>query len=320
VVIDIEHYLTVNCPDADANANASTCISAHKCPICYGIPRTPVFLSTCGHLFCEECIMHVAMLQPKEEDESEFDFNCPCCRALCYWRSQVVSYDKWPNMMRQVWALNRVKCQFCKIFQGSPFEVNMHERSKCARRSIRSSCGCCNFVGTVDEVLHFMLNCKNLLVCCFGCSYIVKFSAYEDHNCEEVKQRVSKLPPNSQRLIRKGYPGEFGDRFTWDVNEQLYMLNATCRYEDNKEAEAETVLTPTVTPTPTTSTHTTPSFTVSPSPTASTSATPSEQVQNPELNMETPTSSSVVASTPNAPQRRSRRRRRGRPNDLIYDD
>jgi len=297
VIVDLEHHLTINSDNADANANTNTCITAHKCTVCLDIPRRPAMLSKCGHIFCDECIKKA--VHPVRYPF----FNCPTCRTLGNCLRDLSARDEWPCLMRQVWTMMRIKCMFCNTFQGSPFEVDQHERWSCEKRTISCESACCQFVGTIDQVVEHILNCEHVLVCCLGCNYIINLSSIAKHDCEEVKLRISMLQPDSQARIRKGQPGEFGNIFTWAVEMQLIMIEPSITFHHNSftstsseevtqalEVDQLTQADPTATLSTTTSMPT----------------TPPAQAQNPISNMQTPTSTPALTSTPNAPRRRLR--------------
>jgi hypothetical protein len=217
VIIDLEHHLALNSPDSDTNANTNTCITAHKCTICLGVPRIPVLLSNCGHIFCDFCIKNLA------DTNGDCFFNCPTCRTEGDIDEDLLNYDAWPCLMQEVWAIMKMKCMFCGNFQGSASEVDRHERWSCEKRTISCERACCHFVGTIEEAVEHVLICEHTLVCCIGCNYITNLSSIEKHNCERVKKRISMMNPEVQGRIKKGRPGELGIIFTWAVEMQLAM-------------------------------------------------------------------------------------------------
>jgi len=292
VIVDLEHHLAINSDDAYANANTNTCITAHKCTVCLDIPRRPAMLSKCGHIFCDDCINNA--VHPVRYPV----FSCPTCRTLGNCLHDLKARDEWPCMMRQVWSMMRMKCMFCSTFQGSPFDVYQHERWRCEKRTISCESACCQFVGTIDQVMEHILNCEHILVCCLGCNYIVNLSTIEKHNCEEVKLRISMLRPDFQNRVRKGEPGDFGNIFTWAVEMQLIMLEPSIVFHiDEPSSSSHEVAQPTqAAPT-----------TVAPSTSTSTLTTPQAQAQNLILNTRTPTPTPALTSAPNAPQRRRAR-------------
>ena len=67
--------------------------SQYKCPICFEtIPHGMVFMTSCGHIFCEPCIADGFHLKKRKKEHVEFyrarskkkddedGFSCPVCR------------------------------------------------------------------------------------------------------------------------------------------------------------------------------------------------------------------------------------------------
>ena len=291
VVLDLEHHLTLTSTVSIVDDNTDKCITAHKCTICLGIPREPVLLANCGHIFCESCIRNLTTV------ERHPWFDCPNCRLPGNCRFELFKRDRWPCLMRQVWDIMRMRCYFCKTFVGSPVKVVEHERLSCEKRLISCNSICCDFIGTFNEAVEHALNCEELLICCVSCNYITKLCSIEKHDCDEVKKRISALPPNPKRRIRKSKPGNFGHEheFTWAIETQLFMeesaLNDVIIIDDDDNAndsepsgQAIQVVTGTNSPiTPT-------------------------QAPNTVSNMQTPTSTPILTSTPNSPRQRRRPR------------
>jgi hypothetical protein len=304
IIVDLEFHLCLNSNDPNINASTNTCITGHKCTVCLGVPREPVMLIECGHIFCETCIKKV--IQP---DDWPY-FHCPTCRSANNFTSGLARREKWPCLMRQIWSIMRVRCKFCQTFLGSPSEVDYHERWKCEKRIINGAYVCCSsFVGTIDQVVEHVLNCPHVLVCCLGCNYFTFLSPIEKHNCEVVKKSISMLPLDSQGRIRTGRPGQFGnDSRVWSVEQNILIEEplpptpprTPPSYDDG--INDNNPPTPSTPPTPPTS-ETSPT----PPPQISLLASPN-QAPNPALNTQTPTSTPALSSTPNAPNRRRRSR------------
>jgi hypothetical protein len=159
-------------------------------------------------------------------------------------------------MMRQVWAMMRIKCMFCSTFQGSPFDVEQHERWSCEKRTISTLQACCSsYIGTIEQVMEHVLNCPRVLVSCLGCNYPTHLSPIEKHDCEGVKKQISMLRPDFQEIIQKGKPGQFGHVFAWSIEEILTRKDPSFAYAvtwENFTPPASPPIPPTILTTPTT--------------------------------------------------------------------
>ena len=106
-----------------------------KCQVCLCLPRNPVSLTRCGHVFCEHCILHVHKTQNAER-MNKIWATCPICR-VDFSRDQLLKVDNWPILVRSMWKLIRVKCAApgCDFVSG-PATVIAHEDKACDYRDV----------------------------------------------------------------------------------------------------------------------------------------------------------------------------------------
>ena len=294
VLIDLEYGFQ------HTDTMTTLCITAHKCTVCLGIPRTPVMFNPCWHIFCNSCIENVRTRSLEGRYVS-----CPTCRSLSKQSGGLVSYDRWPTLMRQVWKSMRVKCAHCKLFCSDPITVAKHELEQCEERPIHCHEYSCDFTGNFKQVVEHMLECPFVLVCCTGCNYYTSIAYIDLHNCDEVKSRVMALPASSRTRIRTGNAGELapGTVF-WSIEQQLSIEEVSAADDNDKETTMDVL----VFTSPLPRTPPLPHFPQTPSP-----PTPTTTRNGAER-------SNLVTSTPIAQRRGNNNNNNNNAIDIRYND
>ena len=155
------------------------------CSCCFGVPRFPATLDTCGHLFCERCILEVLLKSPaaKVHRSGRRTAPCPICRAH-YDRNQILTvyfFQKWSrNIFQQV----VVRCPQGCGFMGSPTAVDEHQVYTCPKRLINCPNKGCSFVGEALplSIDHFP-SCKYHLHNCTKCNLPCNATPENPHDC-----------------------------------------------------------------------------------------------------------------------------------------
>ena len=83
------------------NSEFADCFS---CPICHGIPRSPVIISLCGHFFCEGFIQKQLEAAKFEEDDEVDLSKCAVCKGH-FQRSYVLPFEKFNTAMKKAYQL-----------------------------------------------------------------------------------------------------------------------------------------------------------------------------------------------------------------------
>jgi hypothetical protein len=95
-----------------------------KCPVCFGMPRQPVAIMTCGHVGCDSCLHQWMVTNPSADFTTH---KCPTCRTQ-FKKHEMLRYGQWPLLMKHAWGLARARRENCD-FVGSPDRMLEHERT-----------------------------------------------------------------------------------------------------------------------------------------------------------------------------------------------
>ena len=150
-----------------------------KCPICLGLPRQPVTISTCGHMYCDECVHQLIATNASAD---LLTHKCSVCRTQ-FKRGDLLHYGQWPLLLRQTWALSRVRCEGCD-FESSPDDMVNHERTRCANRMVM--CPGCWSTLPVEAMCEHAIHCDRVVVNCIHCGYAIRHTRHHLHDCEAV--------------------------------------------------------------------------------------------------------------------------------------
>ncbi len=155
-----------------------------SCPICHGIPRSPVILKLCGHLFCE-CCLKKQMEAHIYEDDDESMLQCAVCKGR-FQESHVLPFEQFYTAVKKAYHLVRLRCPNGCPFIEDPQEMDRHQSFQCDLRVVRCpSLGCevtMPFHQLRDE--HVAV-CPKLMIYCESCLLPVTREHLKDHNCKE---------------------------------------------------------------------------------------------------------------------------------------
>jgi hypothetical protein len=180
-----------------------------KCPICFGMPRQPVAIMTCGHVGCDSCLHEWMVTNPSADFTTH---KCPTCRTQ-FKKYEMLRYGQWPLLMKHAWELARVRCEKCD-FVASPDRMLEHERKSCAMRVV--SCPSCTFYADVEAVCDHALTCHRIVVNCIRCGYPIRHTRHMLHDCEAV------IANDRRTLCQRGVPGALSQAGALPVDELLW--------------------------------------------------------------------------------------------------
>ena len=103
-----------------------------NCAVCMGIPRTPVYLTTCVHVVCSGCaaqIVETAREMKRRDPDPDADMNrCPTCRVGRFTEIDTLDVESWPSILRWEWLQLRFKCSAPRCtFEGDTDEMRWHD-------------------------------------------------------------------------------------------------------------------------------------------------------------------------------------------------
>jgi len=164
------------------NSEFADCFS---CPICHGIPRNPVIIKHCGHLFCECCLEKQASSDTPQFPDVPGWLKCAVCK-LQFIPSTLIPFEHFHPPMKKAYHLVRLRCPSGCPFIGDPQEMDRHQSFQCDLREVRCPSIACEvhmpFHQLRDE--HVAL-CPKLMIYCESCLLPVKREQLKEHNCKE---------------------------------------------------------------------------------------------------------------------------------------
>ena len=113
------------------------------CSCCQCLPRLPVMLETCGHLFCEFCA------DANYKNKRGFDVQygvpndeapCPNCRVP-YRKQEITTWRSFHKWTKTLFSQIVIICPEGCGFKGSPTKVDEHQIYCCPKRPIRCPLG-----------------------------------------------------------------------------------------------------------------------------------------------------------------------------------
>ena len=154
------------------------------CQICKGLPRHPVYLQSCGHMFCEACVgkHYETWARPNPHFHTIQTAACPACRNQ-YSLSDARPFEDMDKWVQRVIKERVVLCPFDCGFKGDIFEVDEHQMYACVRRRLRCPHeGCTHEAEAQFMQLHFT-HCPMLHVYCPRCRLSVLATEKDTHDC-----------------------------------------------------------------------------------------------------------------------------------------
>ncbi len=181
----------VNSPDYETGYCKDNCVEVIDsdfmfCPICKGVPRSPIFLPECGHMFCDWClnIDFYGLDKNQIRTSSSIGKACPLCSTY-YTLAELKELMQCELWTIYVFKSIKVKCSNgCDIKPNCPLEMDEHESFRCDLRLLR----CPNLGCQVEqpaymlEAFHFK-NCEFYHLYCTKCHLPVRECCMTQHVC-----------------------------------------------------------------------------------------------------------------------------------------
>jgi hypothetical protein len=190
--------------------------TAYKCPVCLCIPRFPVSLRQCGHMFCEQCIRSVLTtwttsfqaMPPTRVGEAR----CPVCRYV-FRHIDFVPFDQWPLFARIQWKSIQVQCINMCGFTSDPLTVASHETRLCPKRRFKCLGSRCLFVDSFEVVDKHCTSCSNIFIYCTQCQFPIQYIARNEHKCDQAEACARAISSWNDNIMQvpwatKGIPGD----------------------------------------------------------------------------------------------------------------
>ena len=102
------------------------------CTICLGIPRRPLILPSCGHLFCQACIEADVRSRKSEVINNK----CPNCKAS-FSQSALKEFEAEDQWTQRVFKSLQINCPDKCGFKGNSFEMDNHQSFECLKRKVK---------------------------------------------------------------------------------------------------------------------------------------------------------------------------------------
>jgi hypothetical protein len=166
--------------DATSGERINFSASVWKCPICLGVPRQPISINACGHVYCDRCVHTLMATNPSADFTTH---KCAMCRAQ-FRAGDLFRFGQWPLLLKQTWALLRVRCEKCGDCESSPQDMVHHERVQCVKRVV--TCPGCWYSASVENVCEHAVKCDGVVVNCIRCGYPIRHVRHSLHDCEAV--------------------------------------------------------------------------------------------------------------------------------------
>ena len=154
------------------------------CTICFGIPKRPIILPGCGHLFCQPCIEKASQSKKVEIFGKEFSSNkCPNCKS---WFSltdtkEFEAQDQWAQ---RVFKSLQLKCLYQCGFKGNSFEMDPHQSFQCLKRKVKCPGEDCGSTMDYDKLRdEHIKTCPKVLIYCDRCMLPVRREKMASQDC-----------------------------------------------------------------------------------------------------------------------------------------
>ena len=150
-----------------------------QCGVCLCLPRYPVELSHCGHVFCFICAMRTINFQPA--DSITGGAPCPNCKRL-FMVGSIVAFKRDSQALQNIYNGFDIRCVYGCPHVCSPSSMLEHEVWACPERPVACIYKHCRTV-LPDKAMEAHLDlCPHRLVYCGGCFLPRKFDG-TDHSC-----------------------------------------------------------------------------------------------------------------------------------------
>jgi len=169
------------------------------CSVCHGLPRYPVEIKKCGHLFCSFCISRV-LRERALHCFTILTSACPMCK-IHFSTPDVVEIVKTSKFLYNLYCAIDVRCTYGCTHICSPKAMLEHETWQCTRRPVKCPNSGCNYETPDEDMEHHLNLCPSRLIYCSLCRLPKRAS--ESHEC------IGALSSTIQLLIADRIAPEF---------------------------------------------------------------------------------------------------------------
>lgn len=215
----------------ESNCSGSL-FAGFQCSCCFNLPRQPVKLPSCSHIFCATCVDKL------EPNGSQFSTkNCPICREKFRYTIEFSNFDP---LLKILFRKIEVTCQYGCGFKSDPIETGKHEGIQCAKRPVLCRFPRCSMQFPSENVDAHENDCLFRLLYCPECR--LSFSANEEneHNCFErmavaIHQLLEEEKSDLSKIVNS--PGIPGETVPFNPYWYAYLVNEKVRDEKLKANE-----------------------------------------------------------------------------------
>ena len=152
------------------------------CTICLNIPRHPIELKQCGHVFCRACIAQVQLSYNGEWRPSHK--LCPLCRTV-FTEQHIISFENGSKTLQKIFNELVLSCSFNCGRHMSIAVLNDHEMWICPQRPVQCPNNGCGAVLPDQQMGLNLDTCPNRYVYCSQC-YLPRKHDQEQHEYEKT--------------------------------------------------------------------------------------------------------------------------------------
>ena len=154
------------------------------CTICLGIPRRPVILPRCGHLFCQACIEKASQSKKVEIFGKEYSSNtCPNCKSS-FSQTDTKEFEAQDPWAQRVFKSLQLICLYQCGFKGNSFEMDPHQSFQCLKRRVKCPGEDCGLMMDFDKLRdEHIKTCPKVLIYCNQCMLPVRREKLDSHDC-----------------------------------------------------------------------------------------------------------------------------------------
>ena len=228
-----------------------------KCSICQGIPKEPIELNACGHLYCKACIYHHTAINGKMTPVNGMfvkEDRCPLCRKAFYPQTGIRQFKDFQPTLSRLYKSLEIRCGNECGFISDPFSMDEHLMYDCCERVVRCPNYKCPIILKFQELeAHHFPQCPRFRYHCPKCLLLIELKEPDTHDCfERQKKALTVLNHiytlNSYKLNPICLQGEAGKGFFKDikVNRMGFTTLATYGSDilDMTEDEDEEIMYP----------------------------------------------------------------------------
>ena len=168
--------------------DADNSINIHRkfvCTICLCIPRHPIELKACGHVFCRCCVANVQLSYSGEWRTSHK--LCPLCRTR-FTEDQIISFESGSKALQNIFKELVISCSFNCGRHMSTGTLLEHEMWLCPRRPVNCPNNGCGAVLPDQEMEQHLDTCANRYVYCSQCFLPRKHD--QQHDCVKTLSAI----------------------------------------------------------------------------------------------------------------------------------